>query len=160
MPQYAFLPTLRELVRCYQAFEAFSNAHIRSTGLTPPQFDIIATLGNTQGMTCKELGQRTLITKGTLTGVLDRLEARGLIQRLVSETDRRSQTILLTPIGNDLFQRIFPAHMAHTGQVFADLGAQEQAVAQAALRRLRQAFTDAAQRATSTDLSAPSDFSI
>ena len=33
------------------------------------------------GMTCKELGEKLWITKGTLTGVLDRLEAKGLVQR-------------------------------------------------------------------------------
>ena len=45
-----FLPTVQALVQCYQAFEAYSAVHIRSLGLTPPQFDIIATLGNTSGM--------------------------------------------------------------------------------------------------------------
>ena len=71
MPREPFLPTLRELVRCYQAFEVFSAAHVRTLDLTPPQFDIIATLGNTPGMTFKELGEKTLITKGTLTGVMN-----------------------------------------------------------------------------------------
>jgi hypothetical protein len=54
-------------VQCYQAFEAYSATHIRTLGLTPPQFDIVATLGNTSGMTATELGEKTLITKGTLT---------------------------------------------------------------------------------------------
>ena len=69
---------VRELVRTYQAFEQLSSSRIRSHGLTPPQFDVIATLGNTPGMSCKELSSRTLITKGTLTGVLDRLLEIGL----------------------------------------------------------------------------------
>jgi DNA-binding MarR family transcriptional regulator len=72
---------LRELARCYQAFEAHSGAHVRSLGLTPAQFDIVATLGNTPGMSFKELGEKTLITKGTLTGVVDRLEAQRLVRR-------------------------------------------------------------------------------
>ena len=50
MTQASFLPTLRELVRAYQAFEMYSCAHIRTLDLTPSQFDIIATLGNTPGM--------------------------------------------------------------------------------------------------------------
>ena len=37
---------LRELARCYQAFEAYSASHIRGLDLTPAQFDIVATLGN------------------------------------------------------------------------------------------------------------------
>ena len=65
-------------MQCYQAFEAYSAAHVRELGLTPPQFDIIATLGNTDGMTATELGEKTLITKGTLTGVVDRLSARAV----------------------------------------------------------------------------------
>lgn len=45
-----FMRAMRELVRRCQAFEAFSCAHVRTLGLTPPQFDILATLGNTHGM--------------------------------------------------------------------------------------------------------------
>ena len=76
MIEEPFLPSLRELVRCYQTFSAYSAAHLRTLGLTPPQFDIVATLGNTPGMTPKEVGEKTLITKGTLTGVVDRLAAK------------------------------------------------------------------------------------
>jgi len=73
-----FLPTLRELVLAYQAFEHFSAPHIKSLGLTMTQFDVIATLGNQPAMTCKDLGEKTLVTKGTLTGVLERLEDKKL----------------------------------------------------------------------------------
>jgi DNA-binding MarR family transcriptional regulator len=73
LPREPFLPMLRELARCYQAFESYSGLHIRSLDLTPSQFDIVATLGNTAGMSFKELGVKTLITKGTLTGVVYRL---------------------------------------------------------------------------------------
>jgi hypothetical protein len=47
----AFFPTLRELVRAYQAFADYSLKHVREVGLTAPQFDVISTLGNTTGMT-------------------------------------------------------------------------------------------------------------
>jgi DNA-binding MarR family transcriptional regulator len=71
---------MRELARAYQAFERFDAAGIREHGLTPPQADVIFTLGNTEGMTFKDLGEKTLITKGALTGVVDRLEAKGLVR--------------------------------------------------------------------------------
>jgi DNA-binding MarR family transcriptional regulator len=61
-----FLPAMRELVRAYQAFSAYSEAHVRQFDLTPAQFDVIATLGNTNGMSMGEIGEKTLITKGTL----------------------------------------------------------------------------------------------
>ena len=67
-----FLPLLRELSGTYQAFGVYSSAHMRSLGLTPAQFDIVVTLGNTPGMTTMQLSEKTLITKGTLTGVVGR----------------------------------------------------------------------------------------
>src|SRR4051812_12875093 len=90
-----FLSALRELVQCYQAFERYSSMHILTLDLTPPQFDVIATLGNTEGMTFRELGERTLITKGTLTGVVDRLEAKEIVVRESSPKDGRSTIVRL-----------------------------------------------------------------
>ncbi len=139
MPQKAdFLPTVQALVQCYQAFEAYSAAHVRELGLTPPQFDIIATLGNTAGMTATELGEKTLITKGTLTGVVDRLSARGWVERVAHESDGRCQIIRLTRSGEALFAQAFPAHMAHMGACFTGVTAAEHTNWQTTLRTLEQ----------------------
>ena len=106
-----FLKVLRPLVESYFAFLRKSDRHIRSLGLTPSQFDVIVTLGDTDGMTCKELSEKTLVTKGTLTGVMDRLEAKSFIERVPSREDRRSIIIRLTPKGDGLFQRVFPGQI-------------------------------------------------
>lgn len=135
-----FLPTVQALVQCYQAFEAYSAANIRALGLTPPQFDIVATLGNTSGMTATELGEKTLITKGTLTGVVDRLADRGWVERVAHGSDRRCQIIRLTKSGEALFARAFPAHMAHLAACFAGASAAGHTRWQTALRALEQAF--------------------
>ena len=115
-----FLPALREIARTYQEFGSYSAAHVRTLGLTPSQFDIIATLGNTSGMSCKELGEKTLITKGTLTGVISRLEAKKFISRIPSPSDARSQIIQLTRTGEALFTRTFPAHIKHCDRIFTN----------------------------------------
>jgi len=138
-----FLPALRELASAYQAFEAYSAAHIRTLDLTPAQFDIIATLGNTPGMPFKELGEKTLITKGTLTGVVDRLTAKNLVQRVASPSDGRSQTVQLTPRGAALFERIFPDHLAHLQRAFIELSPDELANLEKSLQHLREALTNA-----------------
>lgn len=143
MDKHPFLPCLNELVRCYQAFEAYSTAHIRTLDLTAPQFDIIATLGNTPGMTPKELGEQTLITKGTLTGIVDRLEAKQLVRRSAHSRDGRSQIVQLTEAGDALFRRVFPEHMAHLRRAFAGFGAADYARIEDALAQLRKAFTSA-----------------
>lgn len=138
--QADFLPTVQALVQCYQAFEAYSSVNIRALGLTPSQFDVIATLGNTPGMTATELGDKTLITKGTLTGVVDRLADRGWVERAAHGSDRRCQIVRLTKSGEALFAKAFPAQMAHLAACFADAGAAEHRRWQTALRTLEQAF--------------------
>ena len=59
-------------------------------------------------MTCKELGEKTLITKGTLTGVLDRLIIKGIIVRTPDDADRRQSIVKLTLPGQQTFADIFP----------------------------------------------------
>jgi MarR family 2-MHQ and catechol resistance regulon transcriptional repressor len=113
-----YLPVLRALVETYFAFLAKDTAAVRQQGLTSSQFDVVATLGNTPGMACGELSQRTLVTKGTLTGVLDRLQAKGVVLRVPSRYDRRSIHVRLTPKGERLFQRSFPAVVAAMSPYF------------------------------------------
>ena len=143
MTKKPFLPVLYELVRAYQAFESYSASHIRNLGLTAPQFDIIATLGNTDGMSFKDLGDKTLITKGTLTGVIDRLEDKALVRRVASPSDGRSQIVQLTKTGEKLFSRVFPAHLSHLDQVFGNFSQQDFDNTEAALKQLRVAFSAA-----------------
>ncbi|PSB07915.1 MarR family transcriptional regulator [filamentous cyanobacterium CCP2] len=136
----AFVPTMRELVRAYQAFDSYTERHIRQLGLTPPQFDVIATLGNTPGMSMGDLAEKTLVTKGTLTGIVDRLEAKHLVRREVPEGNRRSFTIILTPEGEAVFQEVFPVHIAHLKERFERLEPEELELLRSLLKKLRKAF--------------------
>ena len=135
-----FLTTIRQLALCYQAFERFSVSKIHSFELSHRQFDIIATLGNTPGMTPKELGERTLITKGTLTGVINRLQDKNLVQRSPSPLDGRSQIIQLTTEGEVLFDKIFPVLLTAMGKAFANFKAPDYQRVQKALHDLRDVF--------------------
>jgi DNA-binding MarR family transcriptional regulator len=139
-----FLRSLRLLAESYQAFERLSGGHVRALGLTPAQFDIVATLGNTPGMSFRQLGERTLITKGTLTGVVDRLETRGLVERLANDLDRRSVTVRLTPAGEREFRRVFAPHIAHCRRGFEGWSTRDLAALDAQLQRLRDGFARAA----------------
>jgi DNA-binding MarR family transcriptional regulator len=137
----AFLLVLRPLVETYFAFLRKDDRHIRSLGLTSPQFDVIATLGDTQGMPCRELSEKTLVTKGTLTGVLDRLEARGEIERIPSKEDRRSTIVRLTPKGQRLFDRVFPKHISYMKPYFEQaLTARDMNQLRTLLLRLKESF--------------------
>lgn len=141
MSQTAFFETLRELARCYQRFECFAAHDIRQFELTPAQFDVLATLGNTEGMTPKQLCEKTLITKGTLTGVVDRLIAKSLVNRQQSKQDKRSFIVCLTPAGQTLFEHIFPLHVKTLQHVFANFSENDFQTMNASLRKLSDVFT-------------------
>ena len=134
------VPVIRELARCYQAFQRASDANILGMGLTPPQFDIVVTLGNTPGRSFKELGSRTLITKGTLTGVVDRLQARGLVERQASQTDGRSTRVRLTAEGERVFREVFEPHLAFLAPAFESLPECGRKELEKRLRQLREAL--------------------
>ena len=136
-----YMRLLRELVQAYQAFEAYTMPHIKSWGLTPAQFDVIATLGNTEGMTFRELGERTLIYKTTLTSVVDRLQERGLVERRPSTTDRRSTLAVLTAQGDALFQEAFQDHTEHLRRRLERLSEDEMEEAITQLRRVKETFS-------------------
>ncbi|MDO8179050.1 MAG: MarR family transcriptional regulator [Undibacterium sp.] len=120
-----YLRSIRLLAECMQLFEKKSSARVRSLGFTDSQFDIIATLGNTVGMTCKELGEKTLITKGTLTGILDRLDKKGLVERTRGDNDRRQLFVKLTSAGERTFADIFPQVVQQGRQTFGEYQEQD-----------------------------------
>ena len=131
-----FVPLVKELARAYQAFAAYDAAGFADADLTVPQADVLFSLGNTDGLTCKEIGERTLITKGTLTGVLDRLEAKGLVRRIQCTEDGRATRLRLTKKGEKLFAREFPRQIAHLKRAFDGLSKRDMDDAVRALKKI------------------------
>lgn len=141
-----YLRVLRPLVEAYLAFSRVDSRHIRSMRLTPSQFDVIATLGDTDGMTCSEISANTLVTKGTLTGVLDRLAKKGLIRREQVASDRRSVKVRLTDRGDMLFRKTYAAHIAFLRPFFERaLSPSDAERASALLIRMRDSFQEKAE---------------
>ena len=133
-----YLNVLRPLVEAYQAIFEVADRHIRSMGLTPPQFDVIAELGGTQGMTCVELAQSTLLAKASLTGIIDRLEDKKLVERRPVLEDRRATHIRLTKQGERVYRTSFPAQVNMMRPFFQQaLSQKEVAVLRKLLLRLR-----------------------
>jgi DNA-binding MarR family transcriptional regulator len=124
-------------------FLSYAARHVHRLDLTLPQYDVIITLGNTDGMQPKKLGEETLITKGTLTGVIGRLEDKGLVERRASKNDGRSQIIRLTEAGRAVYQQTFPEHLAYISRLFDDYTAEDVAKLEADLVRLYQAVNAA-----------------
>jgi MarR family 2-MHQ and catechol resistance regulon transcriptional repressor len=138
-----YLKVLRPLVEAYLAFWRVDSRHIKTLRLTPSQFDVIVTLGDTTGLTCSELSSQTLVTKGTLTGVLDRLAKKGLIRRESVSSDKRRTKIRLTERGNTLFQRVFAAHIMFLRPFFERaLSSEEVETTRTLLLRIRDSFQE------------------
>jgi DNA-binding MarR family transcriptional regulator len=141
----SLLPVLRALAKCQQQISRVTLRHMESMGLTPAQFDVLATLGDEPGMTCKQLGEQSLITRGTLIPVLDRLEAKGLVQRSKSEKDSRQTIVSLTPEGQALYEQVFMPHVDYVRPFFdRALSAEEQQLLVSLLGRVEQAFAEGA----------------
>ncbi len=85
---------------------------IERWGLTLPQFDVLAELGRApgEGFTFIEVSRFLLVTSGNLTGIVDRLEAEGLLERRQDERDRRLVRIVLTRKGRRLVDDMVPFH--------------------------------------------------
>ena len=137
-----YLKSVRLLAECLQGFERFSGEAVRRCGLTHAQFDIIATLGNTPGMTYKELGDKTLITKGTLTGVIERLDSKGLVERIRSSEDKRSFSVRLTVQGEKIFADVFPTVVAQGKALFEPYSDADFDAMDHTLRKLKQLLAE------------------
>jgi DNA-binding MarR family transcriptional regulator len=136
-----FLPIIKELARAYQGFEGYSSAHIRGLGLLPVQFDVIATLANQPPMSFKQLGEKTLISKSSLTGVVGRMVQKGLIATQENPNDARSHLLKLTAKGQKIFEQVFPAHIKHLELAFQNLSKKQITEIEESLKNLKSIFT-------------------
>src|SRR4051794_20242664 len=95
LPQYesAFEVKVRtwvQLARTFYLIQRRIMTMLAGHELTMPQFDVLATLRFSEGVTQQELAKRLLVTKGNVCGVLDRLEGLGWVQRRSDPKDARA----------------------------------------------------------------------
>ena len=93
------------------------------------EFDVIATLrrsGSPYAMTPTDLHEGLMLSSGAMTSRLDRLEGKGLIERVPSPNDRRSTLVRLTPAGLALIDKALPLHVANEQQALSALTQKEQ----------------------------------
>src|ERR1700731_2248458 len=69
---------------------------LRQIGLSVPQCDVLTTLTEQEGVSQQDLAKRLYVTKGNISGLLDRLEGAGLVDRRSTAADRRQYEIYLT----------------------------------------------------------------
>jgi MarR family 2-MHQ and catechol resistance regulon transcriptional repressor len=124
------------LSRAHAAVAAHSQADIARHGLTPMEFGILEALHHKGPMLLGEVQKKILVTSGGVTYLVDRLAAKGLVERRRCEHDRRAYYAALTPAGEELIREIFPAHAQAIRRAMAGLTEQEKDEAIGLLRTL------------------------
>jgi MarR family transcriptional regulator, 2-MHQ and catechol-resistance regulon repressor len=124
------------LSRAQAAVSAHVAADVQRSGLTLTEFAILEALYHRGAMLLGEVQRRILVSSGGITFLVDRLVAKGLVERQECPSDRRARYAALTPDGEALIARIFPGHAAMIARAVSTLTAEEQQVAVKLLRRL------------------------
>lgn len=96
-------------------------------GITPVQYAALQAVGNTPGIDQRTLAATIGFDTSTIAGVIDRLEARGLMQRQVSPHDRRARLLSITREGAALLAGVVPQMLAAQQRMLAPLSEKERA---------------------------------
>ena len=124
------------LARATAAVTKHMESDIARYDLTGTEFGILEALYHKGPMLLGEIQRKILVTSGGITYLVDRLVEKGLVRREQCEEDRRARYAVLTPAGQSLIKRIFPAHAARIEEAVSGLTATEQREAIQLLRKL------------------------
>lgn len=128
------LITLRRIIR---AIDLRSRQLMQQAGFTGPQLLVMQALAADE-LTAGELARRVSLSQGTVTSILDRLERRGLLQRVRSDTDRRRIFVSLTAEGRERLDAAPTLLQQRFIQRFVELRDWEQHQILASLQRLAE----------------------
>jgi DNA-binding MarR family transcriptional regulator len=146
-PRY---PALLHLLRTAENLWNASHAFFARWDLSPSQFNVLNLLiDQPDGLSQVQISRQLIMHRSNVTGLIDRLEKRGLLRREATPGDRRAYRVILTPAANALLARILPEYYelaeqvwgtllaSHTTRLLSDLS-----LLNANLARLEQALTD------------------
>lgn len=112
------------------------HAQLGPKGVAVPVWRVLATLSDGDGMTIGALARAVLFKQPTLTKVLDRLEADGLVERRPDAEDRRRVLVFITPKGRTLIDGLLIEAKRHEAAVLAGYTPAEEAALKQVLRTL------------------------
>lgn len=133
---------LETLVYLYTESRRVTKEVARQHGLTGPQVTAIKVLENFGALSLTDLSARMSSTNSTMTGIADRMERDGLVERIRSETDRRVVQIALTEKGRALAAQIPVASMALFADALRSLDERDRRDLTRILRKLTDEVTE------------------
>lgn len=114
------------LSRAHRAIAEHTRRDQERHGLGATEFAVLEALYHRGPLLVGEVGARILLTSGSTTYVVDKLEQRGLVKRRPCESDRRALFVELTREGRTLIKTIFPDHARAIERAMAGLSREQQ----------------------------------
>jgi MarR family transcriptional regulator, 2-MHQ and catechol-resistance regulon repressor len=100
------------LWKAASAVQAFAEKSISELEMCGSDFAVLEALLHKGPLPVNEIGKKVLLTSGSITVAVDRLETRGLVERRAHDTDRRARIVHLTKEGRKLITRVYAEHAA------------------------------------------------
>lgn len=130
------------LSRAYRAIARQLRRDVERHGLVVSEFGTLEVLYHKGDLPVGDVSERVLLTSGSMTHVIDKLERRGLLARRRCSEDQRITYLTITPAGRALMTAIFPAHAEAIRRATAGLGPDEKRILVSLLKRLGLAAAD------------------
>lgn len=128
--------TWTRLTHGYHFAQKQCRSALRGSGLTHPQYEVLAQIAGEEGIPLTRIGEKLLVTGGNITGIVDRLERDGLVKRKRDKEDRRIIRAFFTAKGKRLYQQASPAYDRFLKKAFGDLSSADHGRLQKALDNL------------------------
>ncbi len=87
------------LTKAQNSVQQLFKAELSPYGITPGQYGVLKCLWDQNGLTAKQLAERLCLDSSTITGILDRMENKGLINRYHDVRDRRALCVMISKAG-------------------------------------------------------------
>jgi MarR family 2-MHQ and catechol resistance regulon transcriptional repressor len=134
---------LLQLLRTADSIWNASRSFFAPWDLSPSQFNVLNLLyGLPEGLSQTELGRQLIVHRSNVTGLVDRLEKRGFVERRMLAKDRRVYRVALTSEGTRVMGEVLPLYHRNADEVWGDCPAKVLSVIHA---QLGQAARNAAQ---------------
>lgn len=128
--------------RATRVIQAKALESIESHGINSTEFAVMELLYHKGPQPIQKIGKKILMTSGSMTYIVDRLEKKGMLERVRCEKDRRVIHAKLTNEGEALIQKIFPIHREHIAEMMSVLTNEEKEIAIEILRKLGTSIHD------------------
>jgi MarR family 2-MHQ and catechol resistance regulon transcriptional repressor len=126
------------LWKATRVLELHGHRSIAGLNMGLSDFGVLEALLHKGPLPIKDLGAKVLLTSGSITTAVDRLEAKGLVERFNDKQDRRSRIVRLTTVGKKMIQKAFAEHKVAMEDAASGLDLKDRAVLIELLRRLGQ----------------------